>query len=176
MANSPLGLNTENPVTSSRIKYTRARARAHTHTHTHTHTETHTEASPRGNAFKPKHKTPHRRRKGRRDPRAGAFLRLRPRAQRGPAPGAGARWDNPKTHRFVFKPQEKQAGAGEGKGRRDPSGRGNGEERKQRAALSSLPSDTGKSGCRSPSGGCRPAGSLPCPPAPRRLHARGAPP
>lgn len=88
MANSLLGLNTENPVTSSRIKYT--------------HTQT--EASPRGNAFKPKHETPHRRRKGRRDPRAGSFLCLSPLAQRVPAAGAGATWDNPKTHRFVFKP------------------------------------------------------------------------
>lgn len=146
MANSLLGLNTENPVTSSRIKYT--------------HTQT--EASPRGNVFKPKHKTPHRRRKARRDPRAWAFLCLSPLAQRGPAAGAGARWDNPKTHRFVFKPQEKQAGTGEGKGRREPSGRGNGEGTKTTGR--SVRAPLGHRGKRLPKPQWRlPAGTQPAP-------------
>lgn len=68
MANSPLGLNTENPVTSSRIKYT------HTHIERLPHVETLSNQNTR---------PPHPRRKGRRGPRAGAFLCLRPPAQRG---------------------------------------------------------------------------------------------
>lgn len=143
MANSPLRLNTENPVTSSRIKYTHAR------------THTHTEASPRGNAFKSKHRTPYRRR----DPHAGAFLRLRPLAQRGPGPEVG----RPETALFcLLAARKKQVGAGEGKARRDPSGRGNGEEQKQSAALSSLPRTVGTVAAEAP-WGCRPGGSLPHP-------------
>lgn len=170
MAKSPLVLNTENPITSSRIKY--AHTSAHTHTHTRlTHVETlsNQNTSPRIAGGK-----------GGGTPAPGLPRAPSARAA-GTAAGAGAPWDDPKMQRFIFKPQEKQAGAGEGKSKRHPSGRGNGEEEKQRAALSALPSDTRKSDRRSPHGCCRPGGSgrQPAPsagtPAPRPRHARSAP-
>lgn len=170
MAKSPLVLNTENPITSSRIKY--AHTSAHTHKHTRlTHVETlsNQNTSPRIAGGK-----------GGGTPAPG-LPRAPSAREAGTAAGAGAPWDDPKMQRFIFKPQEKQAGAGEGKSKRHPSGRGNGEEEKQRAALSALPSDTRKSDRRSPHGCCRPGGSgrQPAPsagtPAPRPRHARSAP-
>lgn len=147
MAKSPLILNTENPVTSSRIKY------AHTLAHT---THMNTQSLPTCKRFLTKTQVPS-------SPVEKAAGPLRrgspvppPPAQRRQRRGRGRGGTTRKCN--VLSLNHKKNKPGRGKGKRYPPGRGNGDEQKQRAALSLVPSDTRKSGRWSPRDGCRPRG------------------
>lgn len=147
MAKSPLVLNTENPVTSSRIKY------AHTLAHT---THMNTQSLPTCKRFLTKTQVPSSPVEKAAGPLRRGFPVPPPPAQRRPRRGRGRGGTTRKCN--VLSLNHKKNKPGRGKGKRHPPGRGNGDEQKQRAALSLVPSDTRKSGRWSPRDGCRPRG------------------
>lgn len=171
MANSPPGLSTENPVTSSRIKY----ARAHTHTHRvaerfpHVETLSNQNTGPRTGG-----------RKGGGTPAPGlscaCVLRRSgdPRRGRGRGRGGTAR----KRTGLSLTHKKNKPGRGRGKARGIPQGEETPRKENNGRLCPRSPRAPRNAAAEAPPAAAagRQAASLPHPPAPRRLHAGGAPP